>query len=98
MYLYDRQSSASCALHPPERLSLQGLGWTLPDVATRQAQVDAIVSPGTPGHCRVDAHPQLKPIGAKLHIDIGGEGRYPDAYNLNPTSKGTVPPWANQRI
>jgi hypothetical protein len=99
MYLYDRQSSARGALRfAPERLSLQGLGWTLPDVATRQAQVDAIVSPGTPGHCRVAAHPQLKPIGAKLHIDIGGEGRYTDAYNLNPTSKGTVPPWANQPI
>jgi hypothetical protein len=46
----------------------------------------------------VDAHPQLKPIEGKLHIDIGGEGRYPEAYNLNPVSKGTVHPWTNNNI
>ena len=89
---------ANLARFAPEPQSLQGLGWTLPDVATRQAQVDAIVSPGNRGHCQVDVHPQLKPIRGKLHIDIGGEGRYPEAYNLNPTSKGTVSPWTNKDI
>ncbi len=72
--------------------------WTLPDVATRQAQVDAVVPPGVGGHCVVDPAPRLEPIGGKLHIDIGGEGKYSEAYNLNPTSKGTVPPWAGKDI
>jgi hypothetical protein len=91
-----RHDYANLAGFAPERQSLQGQGWTLPDVATRQTQVDAIVSPGNPSHCTVSAAPKLPPIGGKLHIDIGGEGRYPEAYNLNPTSKGTVPPWANK--
>lgn len=72
--------------------------WVLPDVATRQAQVDAIVPPGMSQHCTVDAAPRLEPIGGKLHIDIGGEGRYSNAYNLNPSSKGTVSPWAGKDI
>ena len=93
MYLYDRGFRGHCA---PQ--ALHGLGWTLPDVATRQAQVDAIVLPGARGHCRVDPDPRLTPIRGRLHIEIGGEGRYPGAYNLNPTSKGTVAPWANKDI
>jgi hypothetical protein len=93
-----RYDYANLARFATEWHSLQGLGWTLPDVATRQAQVDAIVPPGSPSHCAVHAAPKLPPIGGKLHIDIGGEGRYPEAYNLNPTSKGTVSPWANKDI
>ena len=91
--LRSSQRYANIAHFRPEQCSLQGLGWTLPGAATRQAQVDRF-----PGHCQVDAHPRLRPIGGKLHIDIGGEGRYPEAYNLNPVSKGTVPPWFNKDI
>jgi hypothetical protein len=94
--LRSSQRYANFTHFPPEQWSLHGLGWTLPDIATRQAQVDA--APFVVFRCKVDAYPQLKPIEGKLHIDIGGEGRYPEAYNLNPSSKGTVPPWTNKDI
>ncbi len=49
---------------------------------------------GIVGECKVAEVPKfVLNAQGKIHIDIGGEGHYPGANNLNPSSVGTSPPY-----